>query len=234
MNNYNFKNADEIKEFLNNIHIEYSYSCYSEHKPDGCHLLGDYFESVKRDFKKAASIYQNNCDNLDFPKSCNKFGLWSIVGKGCEKNLQQAMKYLKKSCTLNEIQGCVALGILTVSFPQIHNNNKDIVIEDGIKVLEKCCQEHNSEKACFQLSSTYISGIEDILERNMQKAYKYSLKACELGNYYACGNISQMHEKGEGVEKSPTLAETFRKKAADIEKEIKEVRSMEFGHGIKV
>lgn len=49
-----------------------------------CHLLGDYLEAVKKDYEKAAKIYKNNCDELNFGKSCYKFGNYTLLGKGRE------------------------------------------------------------------------------------------------------------------------------------------------------
>ena len=46
-----------------------------------CHLLGDYHESLNKDFEKAADIYKNNCDNLDYGRSCAKFGGYKLIGK---------------------------------------------------------------------------------------------------------------------------------------------------------
>lgn len=46
-----------------------------------CHLLGDYLEAIKKDFKGAAEVYKKTCDNLDYGHSCSKFGSWQFVGK---------------------------------------------------------------------------------------------------------------------------------------------------------
>lgn len=53
----------------------------------------------------------------------------------------------------------------------------------------------NSAMSCFYLSGMYITGIENVIERNMETAFNFSKKACELGNVYACANISQMYKK---------------------------------------
>jgi TPR repeat protein len=154
-------------------------------------------------------------------------------GKGCQRDLNEAFKYLSKACKLNDNNGCVTSGILALSRSEIHKNNKTFIIDEGIKVLEKCCNEKNLEKACFQLASIYISGIKDIVHKNMQQAYEFSVKACDLGSFYACANISQMYIKGDGVKQDPSVAETFRKKAADIEKEAKKMEEpVEYSQGI--
>lgn len=50
-----------------------------------CHLLGDYLESIKKDFDKASKVYRSNCDDYGYGKSCLKFGHYSFLGKGMEK-----------------------------------------------------------------------------------------------------------------------------------------------------
>lgn len=53
----------------------------------------------------------------------------------------------------------------------------------------------NNDMCCFYLSGMYISGVENVLEKNMLKAFDFSEKACHLGNVYACANLSQMYRK---------------------------------------
>jgi cytochrome c oxidase assembly factor 7 len=41
----------------------------------------------------------------------------------------------------------------------------------------------------------YIAGVEGWLAKDMAKAFHFSQRACELGNLYACANLSQMYQK---------------------------------------
>jgi len=52
----------------------------------------------------------------------------------------------------------------------------------------------------------FIKGIKDVCAKDMTEAFKYSLKACELGNLGGCVNVSQMYSKGDGTEKNPVAA----------------------------
>ncbi len=36
---YDLKNEEEAREYLKNVNIEYSFQCYEEKSPEGCHLL---------------------------------------------------------------------------------------------------------------------------------------------------------------------------------------------------
>lgn len=74
--------------------------------------------------------------------------------------------------------------------------------------------EHHN--ACYYLSGLYIAGVgrqnsiksndkksnenDKIasVPRDMEKAFKFAFKGCELGNMYSCANVSQMYAKGDG------------------------------------
>lgn len=116
----------------------------------------------------------------------------------------------------------------------------------------------NNGDACFYLSGMHISGAEGpiapkeskteqtisstnavkpksnakssdyIIEKNMEKAFGFTYKACELKNMYACANLSQMYARGEGTEMNPDKAEKFRKKAVELEEEMKNSKQILF------
>lgn len=48
----------------------------------GCQLLGEYLETVSKDFEGAAKVFQDNCDERKFPRSCLKTGHNKYLGKG--------------------------------------------------------------------------------------------------------------------------------------------------------
>ncbi|KAH6941106.1 hypothetical protein HPB50_013587 [Hyalomma asiaticum] len=79
---YDFQKEEDVKEFLDNLGIEYRFECFKERKPDGCHRLGDYLEAIKKDFVRACNVYKNNCDNYHHGKSCFKYANYRLVGKG--------------------------------------------------------------------------------------------------------------------------------------------------------
>ena len=100
-------------------------------------------------------------------------------------------------------------------------------------MLHKACDLKN-EKACFSLASIYMRGIEGVVKSDFVEAYKLNLKSCEYRNPYACANLSRMHERGEGAEKNPKLAQTFKERALELQKELTEIQqTLQFGQGIK-
>lgn len=46
-----------------------------------CHLLGDYYETVKQEIEKAAAIYKTTCDQYNYARSCAKFGDFKAIGE---------------------------------------------------------------------------------------------------------------------------------------------------------
>lgn len=230
---YNLKDEEEVKEYLKNLHIEYQFGCHSEKKPDVCHLLGDYYESVNQEMEKAAAIYRATCDNHNYGRSCAKFGDFKAVGKGCKADIPTAYKYMSKGCELNDEFGCLHAGVLGTSKNDVGEKDRATQIHAGVKQLKKACDMFNSEKACFYLSGIYLSGLDGIIDKNYKEAYKLSLKSCEYGNPYACANLSQMHARGEGAQKNPELAATFKKRAVELQRELKKAApEIKFHQGI--
>ena len=101
------KKESEVREYLDNLGIEYRFGCYSQNDSKGvydfsffkrhcnfffckiygfsfqilaCQLLGEYMERIKMDFEKAFKIYQVNCDTNSFPNSCGKAGYYLCTG----------------------------------------------------------------------------------------------------------------------------------------------------------
>lgn len=79
-----------------------------------------------------------------------------------------------------------------------------------MSLLEKACDAGNAN-GCYYASGFYISGLKTdpvskdknkesdyTVLKNMEQAYRYALRGCELGNVYCCINLSQMYSKGEG------------------------------------
>lgn len=154
------------------------------------------------------------------------------AGKGCKKDIPTGYKYMSKGCDLDDEYGCLHAGVLGTSQFTLGEKDRAEQIRAGVKQLQKSCDKFNSDKACFHLSGIYLGGLENI-DKNYKEAYRLSLKSCEFGNPYACANLSQMHARGDGVQKNPQLAETFKKRAIKLHEEITQVRpELKFQQGI--
>ncbi len=94
-----------------------------------CHLLGDYFESIKKDFEKASKVYRSNCDDYGYARSCLKYGNYSFLGKGktgSGGSVSEAYKYYEKGCSLNEPDSCLHSGLILVSRSMKQEMNRDV------------------------------------------------------------------------------------------------------------
>lgn len=94
-----------------------------------CHLLGDYLESIKKDFEKASKVYRSNCDDYGYARSCLKYGNYSFLGKGksgSSGSVLEAYKYYEKGCTLNEPDSCLHSGLILVSRSMKEEVNRDV------------------------------------------------------------------------------------------------------------
>ena len=58
-----------------------------------CHLLGDYMESINKDFNKALKIYQTNCNEYLHGHSCHKAGGYYFAGRGCHRDVVIVIRF---------------------------------------------------------------------------------------------------------------------------------------------
>ncbi|KAL0277710.1 UNVERIFIED_CONTAM: hypothetical protein PYX00_004904 [Menopon gallinae] len=224
---FDFKNDKEAEEYIKRLGVEYRFGCFSEKNPEVCQLLGDYLDAIKKDFEKAGKIYKTNCDEYNFPKSCHSYGNYALVGKGQEKgNVAVAYTYYSKACELGVAKSCLNAGLMDVNGSVSGRREKNL--HKGVESLDKACELGN-DYACFYLAGIYMT--DDIMQRDMKQAFKYSEKACELGSMFACSNLSIMYKKGEGVEKNEEMSQKMKKKADEIREEHESNLVIEFGRG---
>lgn len=124
---YDLKQEDDVKEYIENLGIEYRFGCFKEKKPEVCHLLGDYLEAIKKDFDKAAKVFKSNCLDYKFGKSCLKIGNYTLVGRGREKgDAGEALNYFEKGCEYNEPGACLHAGMLLTATGAGINIKRDV------------------------------------------------------------------------------------------------------------
>ncbi|XP_050818402.1 cytochrome c oxidase assembly factor 7 [Gopherus flavomarginatus] len=225
----NLEDEEEVKGYLENLGIEYSYQCYKEGDPDGCHRLADYLEGVKKDFEGAAKVLKENCEKNENSESCYKLGAYYATGKGrLSQDLKAAYNCFLKSCEKGgkkSINGCHNVGLLAHD-GQVNDHKPDPVLARDY--YTKAC-DGSFAPSCFNLSAIYLQGAPGI-PKDMNLALKYSLKACDLGHVWACANASRMYKLGDGIDKSDAKAEALKNRARDLHKEQQEAsRALTFG-----
>ncbi|NP_001087293.1 cytochrome c oxidase assembly factor 7A [Xenopus laevis] len=212
-----FKNEEEVKDYLDNLGTEYSYQCFKEKQPDGCNRLAEYFENIKKNFESAAGILKINCDQNEHSESFYKLGAYYVTGKGgLPVDLKAAYSCFLKSCNKGgkkSIDSCHNVGLLAHD-GRVNDEKADAVTARDY--YNKAC-DGNFAASCFNLSATYLQGAPGI-PKDMNKALHFSEKACSLGHVWGCANASRMYKLGDGVAKNDEKAESLKNRARDLHK----------------
>lgn len=105
-------------------------------------------------------------------------------------------------------------------------NNAGLIAQNGYDSLKPCGDtakkyfqqacDGDFKNGCFNLSLLYLKG--DLVEKNMPKALEYSLKSCNLGHPWGCGNASRILKTGDGVHQDKAKGEQLLKKAKEMMK----------------
>jgi len=218
------KDPEDVKEYLDNLGTEYRFGCYQERDPKACHLLGDYLEGIKKDFSKAFKIYQTNCVEYKHGHSCHKAAGYKYLGKATNKNVDESYDFFRQGCDLGHNASCLNAGIFDASSASAKNYERtqppDPVLASVL--YKKACDDGDLPEGCHRYAALFIRGIKGKLEKNMTEAFKYSLKACELGSLGGCVNVSMMYGKGDGVEKDPDASKAYAKIAEEMMNALRE------------
>lgn len=128
-------------------------------------------------------------------------------------------------------------------------NSKTIIMYPGYNYLKKSCDQ-NDPMACHYLSGMYLTGvpknvadynphrpdknanIEYLIKSDKTQAFKFAQKACELGNMYACANVSMMYKRGDGVEKNADESKKFFELAQALQKAQETTKELKFQQGL--
>lgn len=104
--------------------------------------------------------------------------------------------------------------------------------------------------ACHYLSGMYLTGvpkniaefnphnpeknknIEYLIKSDLKESFKFARRACELGNMYACANVSLMYKKGDGVEKNLAQSKKYFEIAQSIQKADETTKEVKFQQGL--
>uniref|UniRef100_A0A1I7XYR4 Sel1 repeat family protein n=1 Tax=Steinernema glaseri TaxID=37863 RepID=A0A1I7XYR4_9BILA len=228
------REQDERREYVKNIGIEYRFGCYEEKRADSCQLLAEYFEAMEKNAKAAFTLFKANCENRKYPKSCFKYAMYLLAGKECEPSLKKMMEPLQVACDANIPQGCRYLSLVNWNGEEDRKPNSEL----AEKYMRRACDLEDAE-ACWLLSTWYMGpqakfqtgkkGAKEekekselgSLERNMEKALEFAIRACDLDVPQSCANAGRILKIGDGVLKDPDQAKKYLDKAKDIMDNIK-------------
>jgi hypothetical protein len=80
--NFDLRDPEEAKKYLDNLEIEYTFQCLKEKMPDGCHRLANFMENIRGNYKDATELYKKNCDENKFGRSCFTYSKNRSLGRG--------------------------------------------------------------------------------------------------------------------------------------------------------
>ncbi|XP_062308308.1 cytochrome c oxidase assembly factor 7 [Osmerus eperlanus] len=222
----NFEDEKEVKQFLDNLGVEYTYQCYREKDPEGCQRLADYLEGVKKNYESTAQVLKHNCETHGHGESCYKLGAYHVTGKGgVAECLKTAYSCFLRSCDAGgkkSLDGCHNVGLLALD-GRATDAGPDP--QQAHRYYDKACAG-GFAPACFNLSALFIQGSS--LEKDMGLALRYASRACELGHVWGCANASRMYKLGDGTEKDEKRAEELKERARELHGQEKE-RQLRFG-----
>ncbi|KPP62869.1 cytochrome c oxidase assembly factor 7-like [Scleropages formosus] len=217
----NFKNEEEVKQFLDNLEVEYRYQCHREKDPEGCQRLADYFEGIKKNYEEAAQVLKHNCEVNGHSESCYKLGAYHVTGKGgVAECLKKAYSCFLKSCNSRGKSSANAChnAALLLHDGRAFEDRPDF--NSARRYYERAC-EQDFAPSCFNLSAMYIQGTSGV-SKDMELALKFSLRACELGHVWACANASRMYKLGDGIVPDEQKAEELKNRAKMLHGQMKE------------
>ena len=148
-------------------------------------------------------------NNLKSVEQCDKENCNNIGSVYCKaKNYQQALKYYKKACELNNETGCFNLAGLYYKGQGTKQN-----FAEAFKFTKKAC-DLNFMDACYNAGVLYDNGKG--IRRDFVNARKYYEKACEANVADACNNLGVLYDNGQGVKQNKSTAKKFFGKACDL------------------
>ena len=168
---------DQVQDYLDNLGIEYRFGCYQEKSPKSCQLLGEYFESITREFDKALQIFETNCSKNEHGPSCSKAGFYLASGNGG-----------------------IQPDPVSFSFSTIFNALNALLFQDrGYDYLVKGC-EANYGKSCLLAGMFHKTKFEQPIKtpKDLAKSTEFFGRACDLEVANGCYNHGSNLRIGAG------------------------------------
>uniref|UniRef100_A0A4W5JYX8 Cytochrome c oxidase assembly factor 7 n=2 Tax=Hucho hucho TaxID=62062 RepID=A0A4W5JYX8_9TELE len=101
----NFEDEKEVKQYLDNIGVEFSYQCYREKDPEGCQRLS------------TTQVLKHNCEMNKHGEGFYKLGAYYVQGKGeVADNLKMAYSCFMTAYSSGgkkSVDACQNVGLLT-------------------------------------------------------------------------------------------------------------------------
>lgn len=208
---YDLRDEEQVKEYLDNIEVEYTFHCFGEKSPDGCHRIGDYYEAIRPNIQKALQIYRMNCDTHNYGHSCYKLAKHMMIGKDIQSSTEEIFDYHNKGCQNGYSQSCHTSGLMYMDTKFVGDKKN---VEKSIEYFKMGCDQNHAE-SCAALGEYYRKGLPN-LPVDIDKCLQYHNKGCALNYLQSCVNLGVMYKSGIGVGKNEEKAQQYKDHAKKI------------------
>ncbi|RDU60394.1 tetratricopeptide repeat protein [Helicobacter sp. MIT 14-3879] len=117
----------------------------------------------------------------------------------------EALGYLKKACSMRNVESCFALALSYESLRDYSN----------AKLTYQLACERNHAASCYNLGMLYVS--KDLAKQSYSTASVFFQKACKNLYAKACFNMAVLYANGNGVEQDFSYAKMYFDRACDME-----------------
>eukprot|EP00730_Choanoeca_flexa_P016117 TRINITY_DN7551_c0_g1_i4.p2 TRINITY_DN7551_c0_g1~~TRINITY_DN7551_c0_g1_i4.p2 ORF type:complete len:194 (+),score=27.80 TRINITY_DN7551_c0_g1_i4:1646-2227(+) len=172
------KDGKELDEYYADLRRQHEADCQAYNKPSDCHALGEFYETVDKNFAKAAEVFHGLC-NRKYGRSCYRLGSMHMAGRGVDQDVKAAFDHFEKACEYGNVEGCHNVGMI------LRSKNAAGIAQDGPRALslfQSACDK-DFRNGCFMASVMLLKGdlaaftwksCASIIHRNIMLALRAS------------------------------------------------------------
>lgn len=188
----------KAKKFYDKSIELYKQKCFGK-DAKACFDLGDKYAGtrwgIKQDYKMLVKYYTKSCE-YGYGKACNELGaFYKRAMCGVKKDINKSKKMYdraialyKQECKNENASSCNWLGtIYLMEMYGTKNEGQSTKYYKKAFELNKTNCNNNDPEGCYQIALKYFVGAEYMgIQQNIDLAYKFFKKSCELGESSAC------------------------------------------------
>lgn len=183
-------------------YVEFRIGC-DEGDPTACNSLGEWWATMRGDYKQAGELFASTCTRMDHAGACLNYGIMAAAGRGMDKSMKTARDAFRRGCNGENADACELWGRAQLLG---HGGTADVV--GGTAALQKACDSYGHAGACNYLGELLLSGNRGV-DKNFTSARAAFHRACDQSDLAACRNLALMWHKGDGGPADSTHAEKY-------------------------
>jgi len=226
---------EELKQqYFEDKFVQFREQCEDHGDAQACFSLGEWYQLIGKNMRKAFQVYDENCYRKNHGNSC--FNLAALYMSSPEiredttiqsldekinaqpDHTQRAKLLTQQACENGKsFQACSAYVKLLFQDRDETKGVEDENVKRGLAIYENMCFEEKDPNSCSRLGLLYINGEKFNIPRQPEKALRAAKRGC-LDGYdpKSCHILSVMHKQGDGVPKDSKKAEAYKKMTMDI------------------